>query len=262
MPKRFRDYVNEMKAKRRRRAYRRKRSKYYKRSGRGALTRTIKRVMLNSCETKNYAAQQCQNKTMAHNEFTIVTTNLLYIGQGDSHHQREGDQIYCRGIKLKFYFENQQYRPFARYKIIVVRNKNNPSSQLATGSTDIWEGNSTSKNLDWFDKNKYEFKVIKNVTVTAPNTGTSLALGGTVDGVADKESGGTNYEVVGNPSKYVNIWIPFNSNIQYLDNSTSPSTQQWQLGVIAYSSYGATTAGATYPVGHVTCMSKVFFKDP
>ena len=97
----------------RRRAYRKKKSKYYKRKGRAGLARTIKRVMLNSCETKHVYLNICTNQTMEHNELTILHNNLLYTTQGDTHTTREGDTIYCRGVKIKMYIENQQYRPYA-----------------------------------------------------------------------------------------------------------------------------------------------------
>lgn len=265
MPKRKRnDDSTYASNKKYRKNYRRKKSKYYKLTNKGRMARMIKSVMLKNCETKVKHMEMCINQRIEHNELTMLDNNLLELSQGSGHDKREGDCIYLKGVMLKFYIENQQYRPFARYKIVVFRNKNNPSSAATTGVTYLWEGTTTSKNLDWFDKNKFDFKVIKNVTVSAPNSGTSRALSADAapNGVAWVEHSGSSYEVIGNPSKYFNIWIPFNSNIMYEDGASLPSTQVWQVGIIGYSSYGSTTSDSVYPTGHVTCVGKLYFKDP
>lgn len=246
--------------KRRRKYRRRLRRRRYK-FRRTKLGRLMKRVVLNQHETQHKESQLCSNLTVEHNEMTMINTDLLDVVQGDGVSSRMGDRIYVRGIKLKIYIENQQYRPFARYCIVIFRDKAYPHTVHVTGDT-LQEGVTTNKNLDFFDYNRYEFKVIKRVNVTMPNAGTSLALGGTVDGVANLESSGANYTVYGNPSKYVNIWIPFNYNVTYQDGGSSAvATQVWQMGVIAYGSFGATTSGATYPIGHISVVKKLYFKE-
>lgn len=242
-------------------AYRKKKTLYKKMRSRGGMAKMIKQVMLKQCETKHSQFTLGDNVTLEHNQYTLLQHNLCYLNQGDSHDTRNGDTVYARGLKLKLYIENQQYRPFARYAIVVLRDKQNPNSTITTG-TNLWEGVTTSKNLDFFDFNRYEFKVIKRVNVSAPNSGSSLALGGTVDGVANVESSGESYEVMGNGSRYVNIWIPLNYHLKYLDGTNQPAQYRWQIGIIAYGSHGATTSGGTYPIGHVTGVGKFYFKDP
>lgn len=228
---------------------------------RSRLGRMIKRQVLNAHETQHKDSQLCSNLTCLHNQLTMINNDLLDITQGDGVSSRMGDRVYIRGIKLKMYIENQQYRPFARYCIVMFRDKVNPHLNHATGDN-LMEGVTTNTNLDFFDFNRYEFKFIKRVNVTMPNAGTSNALGGTVDGVADAESAGADDSVYGNPSKYVNIWVPFNYNVLYQDGPTSPvSTQVWQLGVYTYGSFGSTTAGATYPIGHISVVKKLYFKE-
>lgn len=248
--------------KRQKRKYRRRAAKRRGlRFRRSKLGRMVKRVVINAHETQHKDSELCSNLTCEHNEMTMIATDLLDITQGDGVSSRMGDRVYIRGVKLKLYFENQQYRPFARYCIVVFRDKVYPHTGKVTGDS-LQEGVSTNKNLDFFDFNRYEFKVIKRVNVTMPNSGSSLALSGTVDGVANVESGGASYEIFGNPSKYVNIWVPFNYNVLYQDGGSSAvSTQMWQLGVITYGSFGATTSGATYPIGHVSCVKKLYFKE-
>ena len=128
MPKRKRnDDSTYASNKKYRKNYRRKKSKYYKLTNKGRMARMIKSVMLKNCETKVKHMEMCINQRIEHNELTMLDNNLLELSQGSGHDKREGDCIYLKGVMLKFYIENQQYRPFARYKIVVFRNKNNPS---------------------------------------------------------------------------------------------------------------------------------------
>ena len=106
-----------------------------KRKGRGApkkhqqsqitynqLAKMMKQVSLKQCETLHYMTSN-SNVTLEHNEVTMLDTDLLWNQQGDGASGRSGDRVFARGVKLKMYFENQQYRPFARYRIIIFRNR-------------------------------------------------------------------------------------------------------------------------------------------
>lgn len=222
----------------------------------------IKRVQLKQSETKHVHFEVANNKVIEHNEYTNIRSDILSnIQVGNNAYQRNGDKINLVGMKIKMYFENQQYRPFVNYRLVIFRDKFVSNSSLATGATDLWEGTSTSKNLDWLNTNRFEFKVIKNITVKAVNSGTSLAMGGTVNGVANIESTGESYEVIGNPSRYVDIWVPFKKTITFNDNGTDAMGNRYQIGIIGYSSYATTTSGATYPLGHVHAVAKLYWKD-
>lgn len=219
-------------------------------------------------ETKHLHLEIVNNATLEHNEYTRLKSNLLDgIVPGTRAFERTGDKIYLKGISLKMYFENQQYRPLVRYKIVIFRNKKDSGGAgiLPTGSSTLWEGTSTSKNLDWFNTNVIDFKTVKDIVVRAPNSGSSLALnayGGTSpDGVANVEHLGESYEVITNPSRQVNIWIPFNKNIQFDDNTNQAPNNIWQIGVITYGTHGQTTSGSVYPCGHVTAVAKLYWKD-
>lgn len=260
MPKRKRGNAGGM-SKRRRIMRRRRKSRYSKLRPRTRFAKAIKRVLLKNSETKVKQFSVAQNTTLEHNELTVLNTNMLTIGQGSGDEERDGQEVYCRGIKLKFHFENQQYYPIARYDIKLIRNRVSPNSAMNTGDN-IWEGISTSKQLDWVDKESWIVRHLKTVIVKQSASGSSRPLGDTVPGVADVDHLGSDYEVIGNAQRYVNIWIPFNRRVRYRDATSDPMDGKWNLCVLAYGPYGATTSSAVWPIGHCTGVAKLYFKDP
>lgn len=228
--------------------------------GRGkGLSRAIKRTMLRMAETKHVYPSPVNNLVMRHNVLELVMDNIFATVQGTDAHNRLGDKIFAKSISFKMYFENQQYRPKASYLVLVLRNKNNPNAGIADGEN-IFEPVTTSKNLDFIDYNKYQVIYSKRVTVNDAGStiGTNSAMSGLVDGTAQVIS-----TLVSNPARYHSFKLRLNRTIDYLEGGSSvPTTQRYSLCVIPYSTFTTTTDGATYPVGHVSVVSKFYFKDP
>lgn len=223
------------------------------------LKRAIKRTMLSLAESKHIFANDAQNLTLLHNQLHVIRNNIFATVQGTDHTNRIGDKIFAKYIRFKMYFENQQYRPFATYTVLVLRNKNDASANIVDGEN-IYEGVTTSKNIDYIDYNKYEVLYSKRIVVnsrTGPGTNDAMGSGG-IDGAA-----WINDQMwVGQASRHHTFKVRLNKTIQYLDGTNTPSTQKFAIAVIPYSSYTTTTAGSTYPVGHVSVASCFVFKDP
>lgn len=230
-----------------------------------SLVKLIKSVHLRQCETKKTQTEVCKDQQLTHNYVQVIETNIFATVQGDENHQRDGDKIFAKYAKFRMYFENQQYRPFASYLILVIQNKNSPATDIVNGEN-LWEGVTTSKNLDYIDYNKYRVLYRKRVNVgsMANNWGTKQTMGsGGVDGMAAAWSDTSQPQLIGNVSRYFNFKIRLNRTIQYLDgNTNATSTMNYALVIIPYSSYTTTTNGTVYPVGHVSCVEEFFFKDP
>lgn len=225
------------------------------------LRSTIKKQILSMAETKHTHIEFASNQELLHNQWTRIEPDILkYITNGNRTFERIGDKIFLKGIAFRILLEGQQYRPITTYKIIMIRNRRE-DDEMVTG-TNIFEGTTTTKCLDFIDTNKYEVKFIKTVVVRMPNSGTSNPMGGTVHGAANKVLGGEDYEVFGNPQKLLKFYVPFNKTITYRDNAATASDYSWNLGVIAYCNFSTTTNTTTYPVGHISCVAKMYWKDP
>lgn len=225
------------------------------------MRRLIRSTMLKMAENKHIYAQDCLNLTLVHNQLKVIRNNIFATVQGTDTNQRSGDKIFARYIQFKMYFENQQYRPKASYLVLVLRNKNNPSANIADNE-DIYETVSTSKNLDYIDYNKYQILYSKRVNVSdagsyAGTSGTMSTGNPAIDGVAEYGAA-----KMSNPARYHTFKVYLNKTLEYLDGSNTPSTQKYAIAVIPYATFSTTTGGTVYPVGHVSCVSKFYFKDP
>lgn len=225
---------------------------------RKGLARAVKYQILKMAESKHIYANDAQNLVLQHNVLQVIRNNIFATVQGTDHTNRIGDKIHAKYIKFKMYFENQQYRPKCTYTILVLRNKNDASANISNGEN-IYEGVTTSKNIDYIDYNKYQVLYSKRVTVNDAGSyqGTSAAMGtGTVDGAATVDAR------VGNPSRHHTFKLRLNKTLEYLDGTNTPSTMKYALAVIPYCNYSTTTNGSVYPVGHVSVASMFVFKDP
>jgi hypothetical protein len=196
---------------------------------------------------------------LEHNELRAIHNNLFNTSQGTGHDQRVGDRVYAKALTVKMYFENQQYRPRADYLVMVIRNKNSPSSNITSGEN-IFEGVSSSKNIDFIDYNKYDILYSKRITVSNAGSypGSAAAMNnGSVDGTV---TGAADHLV--NAARYHTFKIKLGKSMAYLDGSTEPSFQRYALACIPYANYSSSTSGGTYPVGHVSAVFTFSFKDP
>lgn len=214
-------------------------------------------------ETKHLHEQWFSNKEVFHNQYYKLKDDLLSgISVGDRAFERIGDKIHLKGISVKMNIENEEFRPYVRYMFIVFRDRWNHDHTQPDAANDIWEGTSTSKNLDWLNTNRFEFKMIKYVNVTAYNSGTAAGVNSVTQPIGGtyKIEAGEDYEIFTNPSKYVNFYLKFNKNITYDDNSTNAMRNKWQFGVVPYVNYATNTSSAT-KVGNMTGVAKLYWKD-
>lgn len=237
-----------------------------------AFASRVMRVVNQRAETKEVMRQLKNNQVLDHNDLVNLDGNAFEcdIGVHGGNHalavQRDGNKIFLKGLKIAVQIENQQYRPQASYWLYLVRLKGAAMDTLVTGKSQMFEGISTTIPMDYLDTAKCDVLFSKKLVVKAPNTGSSLALGGTVDGVADIDSAGSSYEVVSNGQTIQKFYVPINKTIQYRDSDDSalrmiPSSYRYQWVCASYSTFGTTTGGATYPVGHITMTQIMKFTD-
>lgn len=219
--------------------------------------------MFKMAENKHQFTNICNNRALNHNIVEVLNDNLFGTFQGTDAHMRIGDKVYGRYIQIKMYFENQQYRPKAAYLVLVLRNKSNPQNPITDGEN-IFEPITTSKNLDYIDYNKYQVLYSKRVIVndSGSTTGTNAVMNTNPAGVFPDGTAAFGSSVIGNPTRYHTFKVWLNKNINYLEGGSSlPVTQRYSLAIIPYATYTTNTDNAVYPVGHVSAVSKFYFKD-
>lgn len=136
-------------------AYKRKYSKYNRRSRRsgkfgrkmrkGRFVAKVKKVLMRVAETKNYNIAN-ENQQLYHN---TGTTGYSYVGPvlynpwrsiplGTNNHQRVGDEIYPRGMRMRLWMANKLDRPNVLYRVIVaILPKQYNGLSVSAGSIDI-----------------------------------------------------------------------------------------------------------------------------
>lgn len=231
------------------------------RRARKSFSKAVRRVLRKTTETKDTILNIAENnRTVVHNGVNVLTTNLFATSQGTTAHHRIGDRVYAKGLAIKMYIENQQYRDNVQYMVLIIRNKNSPASDIIPGEN-IWEGASTSKNLDWIDTNKYDVLFAKRYWVKHDSTpGTLQVMGATgLDGQSHLAAADT--EIIGQGKRQIKFYVPIRKNLKYNDGGTRPASMSYALCIVPYISYTATTGGTVYPAGHVSWVGKFYFKD-
>lgn len=233
----------------------------------------VMRVVNKSAETKEVITQWKSNATLKHNVLYNLTDNAFKCDQGvfgqsvTSSAMRIGSKIFCKGLKVSIMIENQQYRPQVSYWLYLVRLKGGAMDDSISTKSEMFEGVSTTIPMDYIDTSKCDILYSKKFVVKMPNSGSSLALGGTVDGEANLESGGADYSLVTNPQTIQKLYVPINKTIVFREadegttNRQIPASYRYQWVMVSYNNFSTTTDGATYPVGHVSFTTIMKFTD-
>lgn len=239
---------------------------------RARFAKAVMRAVNRNAEVKEVMRDIANNNTLQHNRLTNLNNNVFYSdigvngGNPDDYAQRIGNKIFCKGIKIAIMIENQQYRPQCNYWLYCVRLKSGRMDDTINAQSDMFEGISTTVPMDYLDTAKCDVLWAKKFTVRAPNAGTSLPMGGTVDGAANAESAGADYTVYTNGQKIIKTYMPVNKTILYRDTADAiarriPASFRYQWVMVAYDNFSTTTGGTTYPVGHVTITTIMKFTD-
>lgn len=237
--------------------------KPYKKSSK-SLVSLIKKITLKECETKESTQTTSTNLALAHNTLNVIY-NPMYvnIGTGDPSTgigNRIGDEIIVKGLKLKFYLQNQAERPKVWYRLFVIRSSSGDTISRAT----FFKGIVGNKMIDQIDTER--FKVIYQKTLTLntsnPYTATSFSL----SGAPQTGNGGT--VAGGVATKILSCWIPgkylvgYGGKLKYKNgNTTDPIFHDYRIAIVAYDLYG--TPQDVNNVGAISeSYCKLYFKDP
>ena len=105
----------------------------------------VKKVLMRVAETKNYNIAN-ENQQLYHNTgtsgFSFVGPILFNpwrgIPLGTNNHQRIGDEVYPRGMKMRLWMANKLDRPNIYYRVIVaILPKQYNGLTVSAGSIDI-----------------------------------------------------------------------------------------------------------------------------
>lgn len=213
------------------------------------VTKTIKKIVkqqtLKQCETK-WVSQQYENQNCNHNSIRGVFDNLLSTSQGTTDNTRVGDEIYAKGVKLKFWVSNKADRPNVMYRFFVLS-----CASSSSVPSDLFYGISGNKIVDTINTDKYKVIATKQFHIGSDSTAVVNSVNALSVGNGGKEQ-----------SKAFSMWIPIKRKIKYESNGgTTPkySNNLISVFVVAYDAYGTLT---TDTIGSYACSSVLYFKDP
>lgn len=249
--------------------------RYGRKSGKSRFARSVMSVVNRNAETKTQMIQLVQNDTLEHNTVRNITNNAFQIQLGTAGEKvgtgatpggvRIGDKCYVKGLKVSLYVESQQYRPQVTYWLYLVRNLNDPGSDIAN-RLDMFEGVSTTLPCDFIDSSKVHVLFAKKFTLRMPNSGTTAVMG-TGGGVPPSHDGFAIADdtTITNPKRAMKFYVPINRQIRFKDwqdvQNEPVASCRYQWVMCAYDTYTSVSGGTTYPVGHVTMATKVYFTD-
>lgn len=246
---------------------------------RRVFAKRVMAVVNRRAETKKQMLNITSNYTIDHNVLHNLLSNVFItkvgtagdnIGVGAGGNCRIGNKIFVKGIKVSINLEAQQYRPYTTYVLYLVRNKTDPSQHI-DNKDEMFEGVSTTIPCDYVDPTKVHVLFQKRFTLKAPNTGTTVAMSTSADGVlfnggAYKISGDEDYEVFTNPRYCGKFYVPINKQIKYLDYNDdaaglTESAYRYQWVITGYNNFSTKTGDNNYPLAHITMTQQVLFTD-
>ncbi|WP_445775547.1 hypothetical protein [Shewanella sp.] len=225
-----------------------------------ALATMMKNVALKNCETKKSSLYTGSSVALFHN-LAYYADNLQRTNQGLSDPEgfsqatrnRIGDEVIARGLKIKWFMENEADRPNVMWKIIVFRY--NTLEAATTPLTDpyFWRGTdgvggNMNRMLD--APNPERVKVIKEILIKPTNQANySIQTAGPVPvGPFVK-------------TNLAEIYIPLNNRkIQYND-ADSRFVRFTDIG-FAVTVYDAINTAQTDQLANLQWVSTFYYKDP
>lgn len=239
---------------------------------RSSFKKAVMRVVNRKAETKEYFQARASNSPVTHNNVHNICSNLFDIPLGvygssvnSNYGTRVGKQIYVKGISIAYAIESQQYRMDCKYTIAVMAGKNTLTTGVIDTYGEVFEGVSTRIPMDYIDMDKVKITYMKNMSIRMPASGTYTMLD--AHGMAPEGTEASN-EVYTNPKRLGKLWVPINKVIRYTDQIANASTDaipsgfdRLQLVLWAYDNFSSTTNDTTYPVGHISLSTKVYFTD-
>jgi hypothetical protein len=174
-------------------------------------------------ETKTFVYSTTDGMEIMHNNFILLSNNILQTSQGygdpdgigcTNAGNRIGDKVTCKGIAIKMMVELNERYSDVTMRLVIVKSAR---GDIPTRDT-MFNGLSANKMLDTFNKERYTIVAQKYIKLRAPNqaiqentSGTNLARQG-----YDSHASGS----LSRATKIISMWIPGRKfgpggNIQY-----------------------------------------------
>jgi len=245
---------------------------------RKVFAKKVMAVVNRKAEVKKQMFEVCSNFTLDHNVLQNLFSNVFVTKVGTAGdninlvtgHNRIGNKIYVKGIKVSINLEAQQYRPYTTYNLYLVRNKTNPSAHIDDKS-EMFEGVSTTIPCDYIDPTKVHVLFQKRFTLKMPNSGTNVAMSTSADGVlfnggAYEYQNDASYHLFTNPRYCGKFYVPINKHIKYLDygddvNGMTDPQHRYQWVITGYNNFSTKSGDNNYPLAHLTMTQQLIFTD-
>jgi hypothetical protein len=176
-----------------------------------SVRRLVQSVVDRNIETKTSVYSTTDGAEILHNNFILLSNNILQTSQGygdpdgiggTNAGNRIGDKVTIKGIAIKMMLELNERYSDVTIRIVIVKSAR---GDIPTRDT-MFNGLSANKMLDTFNKERYTIISSKFVKLKAPNqaiqentSGTNLAGQG-----YDSHASGS----LSRATKIVSMWIP------------------------------------------------------
>lgn len=255
----------------RKRSYTKIKRKVYKKPRKPAakmMRRIANQVVQRNIETKTSQNTVTDGVEILHNNFVILTSQLLYTFQGTSDPEasigaRIGDRIKLKGVSLRMMLELNERYSDVTFRIIVIRTARGDNPTRAT----LFNNESGNKMLDSLNKERYTILAQKFVKLRAPNMSIpdpATAAGGVGgSGVVFQNNAVT--MALSRATTIVRMWIPGTrfgrgGHIQYENGQQYTKFFDYHVVCYAYSNYS--TLQDVWNVGRVNeYLTKMYYKD-
>lgn len=238
----------------------------------------IKKVTKREIEKEAETIKSCHTITdgqeIQHNNYISLSDNLLKTTQGFQNPEsiesfnRTGDKISLRGVSLKFMVELNERYSDVTFRLIIIKCARGDTPTYAT----MFNGLSTNKMLDTFNKDRYTILHSKYFKLKSPGFGTWGSVEQTGAG-AYEAADATDYAhnvTISRATKIVKVWIPgkkFGRGgiIHYNNGTGDPKFFDYRAVLYAYSNYSTSTSaltGGPYNIARLNDTVKVmYYKD-
>lgn len=222
---------------------------------------------------------------IVHNQLAVIDSQILATSQGVTDpmtvdtQNRIGDEIYLRGVSIRFVLELARFHSDCTFRVMLVRSAKNDTPNV----TSLFNGLSACKMIDTTNNERFTIMYSKTFKITARNQGLGTVttvtapqlqgVGGpqTGVGVLDAAVAGQNVETLGVATRLMKIWIPGrkfvkNHIVRYENGTSQPKFFQYHLVATAYGN-ADTDAQAAGPTGTVLCgilkhyICQMYYKD-
>lgn len=199
----------------------------------------VKRALTKNLETKRGCQTSTDGVEIFHNNFTTLNSTMLFTTPGvndpilSSTDNRIGDEINLKGVSVKMMVELNERYSDVTFRLMVIKCS---KGDVPTRNT-LYTGLSGNKMIDTLNLERYTIIAQKFFKITAPNQGTSGAVGASGTTPAPDAN-----VVLSRASRIVKLWIPGykfvrSGKVQYEQGSSQPKFFDYHCVLYAYSNW-------------------------